>query len=163
MKIAIANDHAAGDAKHRVRARLEGLGHEVRDLGTHDDTSTDYPDYAHALAQLVQSGEVDRGVLLCGTGIGMSIAANRHRGVRAALCHSAETAEMTRLHNDANVLCLGARVLDGDTLDACVDAFFGAVFEGGRHRRRVEKIELARDGGNAARDEGEARTQEKEL
>lgn len=157
MKIAIGNDHAALQAKELVLNWLREQGHEVQDFGAGDATSVDYPDFAHEVAQGVAQGKVAFGVLLCGTGIGMSIAANRHAGVRAALCHSAETARMTRLHNDANVLCLGARVLDDAAIRACLESFFGTEFEGGRHARRVSKIELP--GMRAAT--GEA--QEKEL
>ncbi|MEZ6194876.1 MAG: ribose 5-phosphate isomerase B [Planctomycetota bacterium] len=141
MKIAIANDHAAVGAKNALAELLLSAGHEVLDLGAGDETSVDYPDFAHAVCRAVLDGEVERGILLCGTGIGMSIAANRHHGIRAALCHSEETARMSRHHNDANVLCLGARILSPVTQSACCRVFLEEEFEGGRHARRLAKIE----------------------
>jgi ribose 5-phosphate isomerase B len=105
----------------------------------------DYPDYAHLLAQAVSDGRIERGILICGTGIGMSMAANRHRGVRAALCHDAYTAEMARRHNNANVLCLGERSTGAGVVEQIVRIFVNGEFEGGRHQRRVAKIELERE------------------
>lgn len=139
--IAIASDHAGVAVKAEVHRRLQQLGFDVEDLGPADTTSVDYPDYAHLLARAVADGRVARGVLICGTGIGMSMAANRHRDVRAALCHDAYTAEMARRHNDANVLCLGARVLGAGVIEQIVDVFMMTEFEGDRHQRRVAKIE----------------------
>lgn len=140
--IVCASDHAAVALKNRVVERLRAAGHEVEDLGAHDATSVDYPDFAHAVAARVLSGGARAGVLVCGTGLGMAMAANRHPGVRAAACHDAYTATMAREHNDANVLCLGARVIGEGVADQVVDVFFATAFAGGRHARRVDKIEL---------------------
>lgn len=139
-KILMGADHAGLALKNELKAHLVESGYDVDDLGTHDTASTDYPDYAHRLAEAVAAGR-GLGVLVCGTGVGMSMAANRHPGVRAALCADTFTARMTRLHNDANVLCLGARAVGGGLAQDVLDAFLGASFEGGRHARRVAKIE----------------------
>ena len=140
--IAIASDHAGVTTKADVCRQLAEQGHEVQDLGPAETTSVDYPDYAHLLARAVSDGRIERGILICGTGIGMSMAANRHSGVRAALCHDAYTAEMARRHNDANVLCLGARCLGAGVIEQVVSVFVETPFEGDRHQRRVAKIEL---------------------
>ena len=142
MTILIASDHAGFELKRTLRAYLEGKGHEVRDLGVDSETSVDYPDFAHRLAGGIGSGEGELGILICGTGIGMSMTANRHPGVRAALCHDAYTAEMARRHNDANVLCMGGRVLGAGVAEQVTDVFLGTEFEGGRHQRRVGKIDI---------------------
>jgi len=139
--IAIASDHAGITMKTDLCRVLRELGLEVEDLGPNDTTSVDYPDYAHLLAKAVSDGRVEKGVLICGTGIGMSLAANRHPGVRAALCHDAFTAEMARRHNDANILCMGARVIGGDVAEQMARIFFETPFDGDRHQRRVAKIE----------------------
>jgi ribose 5-phosphate isomerase B len=136
------SDHAGLELKGALKAHAVELGFTVADLGTHDGASTDYPDWAHLVAQQVAAG-AGWGVLVCGTGIGMSIAANRHRGVRAALCGDVFSAKMTRAHNDANVLCLGARVVGGGLALEIFDAFVGAEFEGGRHQRRIDKMDPA--------------------
>jgi len=120
---------------------LHGLGHEVIDLGTHGQAPVDYPDFAHALAARLLAGDGERGVLACGTGIGVSIAANRHPGVRAALCHDALTAEMARRHNDANVLCLGGRTIGPAVALQALEIFLATPFDGGRHAGRVAAIE----------------------
>ncbi len=138
--IVIAADHAGFELKEVIKAELEALGFDVHDLGTYDTESVDYPDFADALAGAVRNGDARRGVLLCGTGIGASIAANRHRGVRAALCHDAESARFGRLHNDANVLVLGGRVTPDETARECLRIFLDTPFEGGRHTRRVAKL-----------------------
>lgn len=140
--IAIASDHAGIALKAEIHRVLEGLGYEVEDLGPEDTTSVDYPDYAHLLSKAVSDGRIEHGVLICGTGIGMSMAANRHPGVRAALCHDAYTADMARRHNDANVLCLGERTTGVGVAEQIVRVFVETDFEGGRHQRRVDKIEL---------------------
>lgn len=140
MKIAIACDHAAPKAKEIVKHELEVLGHEVIDLGTNGTDSVDYPDYAGKVVAAIESGEADKGVLLCGSGIGMSMAANRSRKIRAALCHSEETAKLSRQHNDANVLVLGARVIPEATIRGCTRVFFTTPFEGGRHQGRIDKF-----------------------
>lgn len=140
--IVIASDHAGVELKAQLVERIRAGGHDVNDLGPGDTSSVDYPDFAHAVAAAVSSGEAGSGILICGTGIGMSLAANRHPGVRAALCHDAFTAEMARLHNDANVLCIGARVIGSGVAEQVVDIFLATAFEGGRHQRRVDLIEL---------------------
>jgi ribose 5-phosphate isomerase B len=140
--ILIASDHAGFELKRKVRAYMEARGLAVCDLGVDSEASVDYPDFAHRLAAGISADEGELGILICGTGIGMSMTANRHPGVRAALCHDAYTAEMARRHNDANVLCLGGRVLGAGVAEQVVDVFLGTPFEGGRHQRRVGKIEI---------------------
>ncbi|MCJ7756390.1 MAG: ribose 5-phosphate isomerase B [Thermoanaerobaculales bacterium] len=144
--IAIASDHAGVELKRALCGVILASGREVRDLGPADTTSVDYPDFAHRVADAVLSGEAAVGVLICGTGIGMSLSANRHPGVRAALCHDAFTAEMARRHNDANVLCVGARVTGLGVAEQIVRIFLDTPFAGGRHQRRVERIEIEREG-----------------
>lgn len=139
-RVAIGSDHAGYNTKEAVKERLKSLGLSVLDCGTDSENSVDYPDFANEVARAILSGKADMGVLLCGSGIGISIAANRHKGIRAALCHSAETAELSRRHNDANILVLGARVLKPTIIEECVDTFFRTPFEGGRHQARVEKL-----------------------
>ncbi|HLT58590.1 MAG: ribose 5-phosphate isomerase B [Limnochordales bacterium] len=140
MRIAIGSDHAGFDLKSELIAYLEGAGHTVEDMGTSGRASCDYPDFARAVAEAVAAGRHDRGILICGTGIGMSIAANKVAGVRAALCGEPYSARLAREHNDANVLCLGARVTGPGLAQAIVAAFLSGEFEGGRHARRVDKI-----------------------
>lgn len=140
MRIAIGSDHRGYDAKRRIVSLLQQLGHEVLDLGAQGSESVDYPDYAFEVAQAVGTQRVDRGILICGTGIGMCIAANKVPGVRAAPCHDSITAEMSRRHNDANILCLSADLLGDDLIDRMVRIWLETEFEGGRHARRVEKI-----------------------
>ena len=141
-RIPIASDHAGFEMKETLKARLTALGFDVQDLGTSSDASTDYPDYAHPLAAEVSAGEVRRGVLLCGTGLGMSYAANRHPHVRAAVAWTPEIAELARRHNDANVLVLPARFVSAAQAERILQTWLDTPFEGGRHERRVEKIEL---------------------
>lgn len=140
-KIAIGADHGGYELKHLIVEHLRRQGYEVQDFGTHgSEESVDYPDYAQQVARAVAAGEYDLGILICGTGIGMSIAANKIVGVRAAVCGDTYSARMSRLHNNANILCLGGRVLGpGPALDI-VDIWLRTEFEGGRHARRVEKI-----------------------
>lgn len=140
QRMGVASDHAGLDLKRVLVAELEKRGFEVQDFGTHSTASCDYPDFAHALARAVEDGSVRQGLLVCGTGVGMSIAANRHAGVRAVVCSEPLSARMSRRHNDANVLCLGARIVGSDTAVDILDAFVGAEFEGGRHAGRVAKI-----------------------
>ncbi len=142
--IVIASDHAGVDLKSQVVELIAQAGLDIRDLGPADTTSVDYPDFAHAVAEAVARGEAERGILICGTGIGMSLAANRHPQVRAALCHDAFTAEMARRHNDANVLCIGARSTGPGVVEQIVRIFLETTFEGGRHQRRVDLIESER-------------------
>lgn len=139
--VALACDHAGFALKETLKAALVERGVEVRDLGAATPDPVDYPDRAHDLARAVASGEAGVGVVVCGTGIGVSMAANRHNGVRAALCHDVTTAVMARAHNDANVLALGARVVGAQVALDCLDAFLDTSFEGGRHQRRVAKID----------------------
>ncbi len=141
MVILMASDHAGLDLKKLLAERATDSGHEVVDLGTETRESVDYPDYAHELARRIAAGAADFGVLICGTGIGMSIAANRHPGVRAALCHDAFTAELARRHNNANVLCMGGRTTGPGLAMQMLDIFLATPFNGGRHERRVSKIE----------------------
>ena len=143
VPIVVASDHAGFELKEVLKIELEALDVPVEDLGVYDMKAVDYPDIANALARVVSAGDGRRGLLLCGTGIGASIAANRHRRVRAALCHSAETARMARQHNDANVLVLGGRVTDPDTARECLRVFLDTAFEGGRHEPRVAKLARA--------------------
>ena len=138
--IAIAADHGGFDLKSLLVPELRDLGYEVLDLGTMSRDSVDYPDFAATLAGAIAEGRASRGVLVCGTGIGMSIAANRHRAIRAALVHDGTSARLARQHNDANVLVLGARMLGAEVAKDCVKTFFATEFEGGRHARRVAKM-----------------------
>jgi ribose 5-phosphate isomerase B len=138
--VAIAADHGGFDLKTALLPELRALGLDVVDLGTGSSEAVDYPDYAGALAKAIETGRAAQGVLICGTGIGMSIAANRHRAVRAALCHDGLAARLARQHNDANVLVLGGRLLGIEAAKDCVRNFFAASFEGGRHARRVAKM-----------------------
>jgi ribose 5-phosphate isomerase B len=140
MRIAIGSDHRGFDVKRRILTLLERLNHEALDLGTQSTESVDYPEFAFAVAEAVSEQRVERGILIDGTGIGMCIAANKVRGVRAAPCHDSITAEMSRRHNDANVLCLSADLLGGELLDRMVRIWLETEFEGGRHARRVDKI-----------------------
>ena len=142
MKLYIATDHAAFCIKEDVKKILTDLGNEVIDLGPSDETRVDYPDFAHKLCKKVLEDEGSFGVLICGTGIGMSLAANKHQGIRAALCHDSYTAQMARNHNDANVLCFGQRVVGMGTIESICEAWTRETFEGGRHATRVGKIEL---------------------
>jgi len=142
MKIYIATDHAAFCIKDDVKKILETLGNEVIDLGPSDEARVDYPDFAHKLSIAVLEEPSSQGVLICGTGIGMSLSANKHIGIRAALCHDAYTAEMARMHNDANVLCFGQRVVGLGTIESICTSWCETSFEGGRHADRVKKIEV---------------------
>ncbi len=141
-KILIASDHAGFELKEKLEAELKSLGFDVEDLGPSTDASTDYADYAHPLAERVSSGDVTRGVLLCGTGLGMSYAANRHPHVRAAVAWTPEVAALAREHNDANVLVLPARFVGEEEGRKILKAWLDTPFAGGRHARRVAKIEL---------------------
>ncbi len=141
--IAIASDHGGYDLKQLLIDDLRAKGFEVLDLGTHGPESVDYPDYADLMAKAIGEGQAGRGVLLCGTGIGISIAANRHTQLRAALVHDALTARLSRLHNDANVIVMGGRILGIELAKDCLDVFLKTEFEGGRHARRVAKMSHA--------------------
>jgi ribose 5-phosphate isomerase B len=141
MKIAVGADHAGFALKQQVVVWLREAGHEVDDVGAHSADRVDYPDFAHQVANKVADGDAERGVLVCGSGIGMAMAANRHKGVRAANCGHEYQAEMTRRHNDANVLCIGERTVGPGLAEAVVRVFMETGFDGGRHAGRVEKIE----------------------
>lgn len=139
-KIFLAADHAGFEAKNLLVAYLKEQGHEVVDLGTDSADSVDYPDYATKLAKIMENEADTFGILVCGSGIGMSIAANRFKHIRAAMVSEPVSASLTRKHNDANVVCLSSRLIGIDMQKACVDTFLTTPFEGGRHQRRVEKI-----------------------
>ncbi len=145
MRISIGSDHAGFDMKEKLEAHLREAGFDVDDVGTHDHDSVDYPEPAARVAQAVSSGAADRGVLVCGSGIGVAIAANKVRGVRAANVSDPEMARMSRLHNDANIVTIGGRYVDEDIARKIVDAFLAAEFEGGRHQRRVDAIAALED------------------
>lgn len=145
MKIAIASDHRGYVVKGKILALIAELGHEALDMGTDSSESVDYPDFGAKVAQAVSSGAVERGILICGTGMGMCITANKFAGVRACTCHDDLTAEMSRRHNDANVLCLSADLLGDRLVNRMVEIWLKTQFEGGRHARRVEKISRIED------------------
>ncbi|MCH8926101.1 MAG: ribose 5-phosphate isomerase B [Proteobacteria bacterium] len=138
--IALAADHAGYELKTALVEELRSMGHEILDLGTDGPESVDYPDYGKALAESIASGKAERGVAICGTGIGISIAVNRHPGVRAALCHDETSARLAREHNDANVLALGARLIGPEVAKGCLRTFLETEFAGGRHVARVAKL-----------------------
>jgi ribose 5-phosphate isomerase B len=138
--IALASDHAGFEFKERIKALLDALGLPYKDFGTNLPESTDYPDWAHLAAESVSNGEAERGIVVCASGVGVSIVANKSRGVRAANVTSVELAKFSRLHNDANVLALGARFVDWNTAQEIIKAWLSTGFEGGRHERRVAKI-----------------------
>lgn len=140
QKIAIGADHAGFELKAALIGYLESKGLEVDDCGTYSADSTDYPDYAHEVAVKVESGEFPLGILICGTANGIAMAANKHAGIRAAIAWTEAVSRMARSHNDANILCLPARVIAVQLAKDCVDAFLATEFEGGRHKRRVDKI-----------------------
>ena len=141
MKISIGADHAGFSIKEKIREYLESKGYTILDKGTYSEESVDYPEFGHAVGNSVQSGESTKGIVVCGSGIGISMAANKVEGIRAALCTTPEHAQMSRLHNDANVLAIGARMTDYNVIIEIVDTWLNTEFEGGRHSRRVNKIE----------------------
>lgn len=145
MRIAIGADHAGYILKDHLQARLAEAGHELRDFGAHSADSVDYPDFAAEVARAVADGSAERGILVCGSGIGMAIAANRHRGIRAAACADLYSARLCREHNDANVLTLGSRIVAPPLAEAIVDLFLATPFAGGRHQRRVAKLDGDRE------------------
>lgn len=145
MTISIGSDHAGFAHKEALKQMLVDAGHTVLDVGTYGTESVDYPDYGTQAARLVRDGFADYGVLVCGSGIGISIAANKVRGIRAANCTSVEMARLSRMHNNANMVAVGERLVDLDTARAIVEAFLSTDFEGGRHERRVEKIDSLGD------------------
>ena len=141
MKFYIATDHAGIELKDYTVELLKEKGHEVVDMGPYNKERVDYPDYAHKVAAAVLAEPTAQGILICGSGIGMSMAANRHAGIRAALCHDAYTAQVARGHNDANILCFGERIVGKGVAESILDAWIAGSFDGGRHCGRVEKIE----------------------
>jgi ribose 5-phosphate isomerase B len=138
--IALASDHAGYQYKEKIKQLLDSLHESYRDFGTASSEPTDYPDYAHAAAEAIVKGECDRAIMVCGSGIGMDIVANKSKGIRAALCTSVDMARLSRSHNDANVLVLGERITDWPTVEQMVKTWLQTRFEGGRHERRVRKI-----------------------
>lgn len=148
MIIPIASDHAGFEAKEKVKKMLEEMGHMPVDFGTHSEDSVDYPDFAVQVAQKVNDGEHEQGILICGSGQGMCMTANKFKNVRGALVYSKESAALTRQHNNANLLCLPGRELDETALKEILEAWFNADFEGGRHERRVNKIHSLTDESN---------------
>ena len=140
MKISIGGDHAGFAYKEEIKKALSAQGHEVKDFGPFSDASVDYPDFAHPVASSVESGETQFGILICGSGNGVAITANKHQGIRAALCWTEELGSLARRHNDANILCLPARFIDIDLAKKIVNKFLSTDFEGGRHQNRVNKI-----------------------
>ena len=143
MIISMGADHAGFSVKEKIREHLESKGYSILDKGAYSEDSVDYPEFGHAVGNSVQSGESEKGIIVCGSGIGISMAANKVEGIRAALCTSAEHAQMSRLHNDANVLAIGARMTDYDVITDIVDTWLSTKFSGGRHSRRVNKIEVS--------------------
>jgi ribose 5-phosphate isomerase B len=141
MILGIACDHAGFDLKQNIKQTLENEGHDVEDFGCYSTESCDYPDFAHKLCKAFLKGACERGVLICGTGLGMSYTANRYKGIRAALCTSVEMAEMARAHNDANVLVMGARIIDNSRANDILHAWMKTPFDGERHVRRIRKID----------------------
>jgi len=140
MKIAIGSDHAGLDLKNHIKKYLENKGFEVLDCGTYTSESCNYPEFGEKVALAVTNGDVQKGVLVCGTGVGISIAANKVKGIRAVVCSEPYSAEMAVRHNNANIVSFGARVIGEATAESIVDAFFGASYEGGRHEKRVQMI-----------------------
>lgn len=140
MRIAIASDHAALALKSALVAYVREQGHEITDLGPHDESSVDYPDYGYKLAAAIADGSAERGIALCGSGIGISIAVNRNSAARAALVSEPLSAQLAREHNDANVIAMGARLIGVEMAKACVDRFLATEFGGDRHQRRVDKL-----------------------
>ena len=146
MRIAVGSDHRGVLMREKIVRLLNDLGQEVDDVGTNEDQRVDYPDIAAVVARKVSKGEVDRGILICGTGLGMAIVANKFPGVRAAPCHDSVTAELSRRHNDLNVLCLSGDILGERLVDRLVETWLNTEFEGGRHLRRVEKVKAIEQG-----------------
>ena len=150
MKIVLGSDHRGFTAKEHIKSVITQLGHEFIDFGPKDNSPTDYPDIAYIAATAVSKGEADRAILICGTGIGMCIAANKVKGIRAALCHDELTAQISRHHNDSNVLCLSGDMTGEVLLRKIVEAWLTTEFQGGRHQRRINKISAIEKGDNPA-------------
>ena len=141
MIIALGSDHAAYELKEAIKAKMESEGHTIIDVGTYSPESTDYAKYGHAVGKAVASGEAERGIAVCGSGIGISISCNKVPGIRAALCTTTEMGELSRRHNNANVLCMGARIISQELAFDIIDTWMTTDFEGGRHLRRINEIE----------------------
>lgn len=139
-KIAIGNDHAGFELKTYLVKHLSNLGYEVKDFGSYNSERADYPDYAHKVSQSIEGNEVDLGILICGSANGIAMSANKHQGIRAAICWNEEISQLARLHNDANIIALPARFISPEEAIKCVDTFINTSFEGGRHEMRVKKI-----------------------
>ncbi|MEY4876893.1 MAG: ribose 5-phosphate isomerase [Bacteroidota bacterium] len=140
--IGIAADHAGFELKQKIKTYLTQKGFTIKDFGTHDTASMDYPDVVHPLCNAIGNNEFEKGILICGSAQGVSMTANKHSFIRAAICWNVEIATLTRQHNNANIICLPARFIDEQTAEKCVDAFFATAFEGGRHQNRVNKISV---------------------
>jgi len=140
MKLALGGDHAGFEFKQKLLEKFAGTSIDTRDFGPFTGESVDYPDFVHPIAKAVENGECDFGILICGSGNGVAMTANKHQGIRAALCWNEDLATLARQHNDANILCLPARFVSYETAESLVDAFLGSSFEAGRHERRVDKI-----------------------
>ena len=145
MIVALGSDHAGYRIKEEIREYLSGKGYIIIDLGTYSEESADYPDFAHAVSLAVERGEADRGILVCGTGLGVSITANKHAGIRCALCWDHEIARLARSHNDANILALPGRFIPGSRAIDMVEIFLNTAFDGGRHSIRIDKISFAKN------------------
>lgn len=141
MKIALASDHGGFELKEKVKSFLRTKGHDVMDLGCNTDESTDYPEYGKACGEAVMLGNAERGIVVCGTGIGISIAANKVKGIRCALCTSLVMAEMSRKHNNSNMIALGGRILEHDFALSIIEVWLNTEFEGGRHQRRIDLLD----------------------
>ena len=141
MKLAIGADHAGYELKEKIKEKLLSLDYDIEDVGTVSDEPVDYPDYAKKVAKKISEGEIEKGILICGSGIGMAIAANRYQNVRAAVANDEKSAKLSRQHNDANVLSIGSRLIEDNEADKIVERWLNTEFEGGRHQRRVDKME----------------------
>lgn len=141
MIIAIGCDHAGYELKEKVKAKMTAAGHQMIDVGTNSTESVDYPAYGHAVGRAVAGGQAERGIAICGSGIGISIACNKVPGIRAALCTSVEMAEMCRRHNNANVICMGARMIPEELAYSMIDTWMSTEFEGGKHERRINELD----------------------
>jgi ribose 5-phosphate isomerase B len=145
MNIAICSDHGGFELKEKIKAYVESMGHAVRDFGCFSEASVDYPDFAFPMAEAVARGEFDRGIAICGTGIGVSICCNKVKGIRCALCSEPVSAELTRRHNDSNVLAMGGRIIGVETAKAITKVWLETAFDGGRHQGRIDKISRYED------------------
>ncbi|MBL7930024.1 MAG: ribose 5-phosphate isomerase B [Bacteroidia bacterium] len=140
MNIIIGCDHAGFELKERIKQKMSSEGFIVKDAGTYSADPVDYPDFAHAVAEIVSSGEAEKGILICGSANGVAMAANKHKDIRAAICWNDEIARLARQHNNANIICIPARFVSSETAERMTDIFFSTAFEGGRHQKRVQKI-----------------------